>query len=200
MEDLGSRAVLEQLAGIEHRRVAAEQQRLGRLGGGVDDGGVAMGEELGQFLAQFLAQLVVKVDQRFVQQHQRRVLGQRPGQRHALLLAAGQFRRVARQQVVDAQPAGYRADLGVQRRPAHVAQPQGRGDVVENGERGVVDELLVDHRDIALAHRHAGHVGPVGQHPARAGLVQPRHDPHQRGLARLGGPKEYGHGPAHRRQ
>ena len=41
VEDLGRRPVLQQLAGVQHRGVAAEQQRLGRLGGGVDDGGLA---------------------------------------------------------------------------------------------------------------------------------------------------------------
>ena len=35
---------------------------------------------------------------------------------------------------------------------------QRRGDVVGHRHRRVVDELLVDHRDVALAHRHAGHV------------------------------------------
>ena len=37
---------------------------------------------------------------------------------------------------------------------------QRRGDVVGDRQRRVVDELLVDHRDVALAHRHAGHVAP----------------------------------------
>ena len=45
VEDLGRRAVLQQFAGIHHGGVAAEQQRLGRLGGGVDHGGVAAGEQ-----------------------------------------------------------------------------------------------------------------------------------------------------------
>jgi hypothetical protein len=37
--------------------MATEQQRFGRLGSGVNHGGIALREELGQFLAQFLAQL-----------------------------------------------------------------------------------------------------------------------------------------------
>ena len=60
------------------------------------------------------------------------------------------------------------------------AQLQRRGDVVGHRHRRVVDELLVDHRDVALAHRHAGDVAPVvGDHAAGAGRVQPGHHAHQ---------------------
>jgi hypothetical protein len=41
------------------------------------------------------AQLLVERAERFVHQHQLRFEHQRPGQRHTLLLAAGQLRRVA---------------------------------------------------------------------------------------------------------
>ena len=47
------------------------------------------------------AQFRVKVGQRLVEQQQLRLLGQRPRNRHALLLAAGQLARLAPQQVRD---------------------------------------------------------------------------------------------------
>ncbi|MNT14502.1 hypothetical protein D3C72_1495110 [compost metagenome] len=181
--------------------MAAQQQRFAGLGGGIDHGGVAMREQLRQFLAQFFAQLVVKVDQRLVQQHQRRLLGQRTRQCHALLLPAGELGRIAVQQVVDMQPPGQLAHARGNLCGRRLAQqPQRRGDVVEDLERRVVDELLVDHRHIALAHRHAGDVMAVDQHAAGAGPVEPRHHAHQRSLARLGGAQQDGHRAGHRRQ
>ncbi|CFE02812.1 Uncharacterised protein [Bordetella pertussis] len=192
MEDLGGRTVLQQPAGVEHRGMAAQQQGLGGLGGGIDHGRAPLGEQAGQLFAQGFAQLVVQVDQRFVQQHQRRVLDQRARQRHALLLAAGQFGRIAVQQVLDMQAFGHgphaRRDIG------GAAQAQRRGDVVGHPHRRVVDELLVHHGDVALAHRHAGDIGPVDQHLALGGAVQPGHDAHHRGLAGQGRPQQHGHG------
>ena len=102
--------VLQQLAGVQHRGVAAEQQRFGRLGGGVDHGRLAAGEQLRELLAQLLAQLVVQVHQRLVEQHQRRLLGQRARQRHALLLAARELGRQALQEGLDVQLGGQLGD------------------------------------------------------------------------------------------
>ncbi|MCY1541204.1 hypothetical protein D9M68_768820 [compost metagenome] len=141
---------------------------------------------MGQFLAQLLAQLVVQVHQRLVQQHQGRVLGQRAGQRHALLLATRKLGRQAVQKDVDVQALSELPHLGVDRGARQAAQLQRRGDVVGHRHRGVVDELLVDHGHVAFAHRHTGHVDAVHQHPAGAGHVQPGHEAHQAGLAGLG--------------
>jgi hypothetical protein len=55
---------------VEHRRAAAEQQRLGGLGGGVHHDGGTVAEELADFGAQLLTQLVVEVGQGLVQQQQ----------------------------------------------------------------------------------------------------------------------------------
>ena len=63
----------------------------------VDKAALARLEQLAHFLAQLLTQLVIEVDQRFVEQDQRGVLDQRPRHGRALLLAAGQLQRIARQ-------------------------------------------------------------------------------------------------------
>ena len=70
---------------------------------------------------------------------------------------------------------------------------QRRGDVVGHRHRRVVDELLVDHRDVALAHRHAGHVVAVDQDPALGRRVEPGHEAHQRRLAGLRRAEQHGH-------
>jgi hypothetical protein len=83
---------------------------------------------------------------------------------------------------------------------AIAAQLQRRGDVVGHGHRRVVDELLVDHRDIAVTHRHTGDVAPIDQHAPGARRVEPGHHAHQRGLAGLRRAEEHGHGTRHQAQ
>ena len=75
------------------RRIAAEQQRLRRLGRGIDEDGAGRREDAGQLLAQLLAQLVVEVGERLVEQHEIGALHQGAGDRRALLLAARQLER-----------------------------------------------------------------------------------------------------------
>ena len=91
--DRDRRPELRDAALVQRGDVAAEQQRLARLGGGVDHGAAAVGEQARQLVAQRLAQLVVEVGQRLVEQHQVGILDQRARQRRALLLAARQLAR-----------------------------------------------------------------------------------------------------------
>ena len=60
---------------------------------------------------------------------------------------------------------------------------QRRGDVLEDVEIGVVDELLVDHRDVALLHRDAGDVLAAEPDLAGGRPLEPGHQLHQRRLA-----------------
>ena len=73
--------------------MVAEQQRLLRLGRGVDDRRIRQAHDLRQFLAQFLAQLVVEIGERLVEQDEIGALDQRAGHGGALLLAAGEVER-----------------------------------------------------------------------------------------------------------
>ena len=77
---------------------------------------------------------------------------------------------------------------------------QRRGDVVGDRHRRVVDELLVDHRDVALAHRLAGHVLAVGEDAALGRRVEPGHHAHQRRLAGLRRAEQHGDRARHERQ
>jgi len=95
---------------IYRRRVAAEQQRFGRLRGRVDHGAVAIGEKPRQLVAQALAELVIEVCERFVEEHQVGVLHQGTGECGALLLAAGQLARAAVQERVEPQELGDATD------------------------------------------------------------------------------------------
>ena len=93
--DLGGRAELGHASLVEGRRVAAEQQRLGRLGRGIDEDGARLGEDARQFLAQLLAQLVVEIGERLVEQHKVGPLDEGARDRGALLLPAGELQRPA---------------------------------------------------------------------------------------------------------
>ncbi len=87
------RTELGDASALQRRGVAAEEERLGRLGGGVDDDALAAGEEAGQLVAQFLAKLVVEIGERLVEEDEVGVLDQRAGDRRPLLLTAGQLGR-----------------------------------------------------------------------------------------------------------
>jgi len=53
-----------------------------------------------------------------------------------------------------------------------------RGDVLKHRHRRVIDELLINHCKVALAHTDACHVLTVYEHAARTWPVQSRHDAH----------------------
>src|SRR5262249_26719920 len=53
-----------------------------------------------------------------------------------------------------------------------------------DAQRGIVDELLIDHRNRALPHVDAGDILAVHKHTARVWLVEAGEQPHDRGLAR----------------
>ena len=69
----------------------------------------------------------------------------------------------------------------------HAVQPQRRSNVFANTQRRVVDELLVDHGEVALPHGQARHVAPSTTAPflnsPSAGRIQPGHQTQQRSLA-----------------
>ena len=72
----------------------AELDRLGRIGGRVDDDGVVLSfENILKIFPQLLTQLVVQINERFVQQQYLGALDECPGQGDALLLTARQGRR-----------------------------------------------------------------------------------------------------------
>ena len=141
-------------------------------------------KKLRQFVAQFLAQLVVEIGERLVEQDEVAVLDERAGDRRALLLSAGKLGRPALQHRRQAEKIGRLArPLASISAGGHAGDAEGRGDVLVDGEIGVVDELLVDHRDVALLHRHAADVLAAEEYLAGGRPLEPGHDLHQRRLA-----------------
>ena len=187
----GGRAELRHAALLHGRDVAAEQQRLVRLGGGVDDHRTAPLEQLRQFLAHLLAQLVVEIGERFIQQHETCVLDDGAGQGRALLLPAGKFRGSALQHRREPEKRRRLLDPALDLGPVEPLDAQRRGDVLEHRHVRIVDEELVDEADVALLRADAGDVLAVHHDPALGRRFEPGHQLHQRRLAGAGGAEQH---------
>ena len=181
--DLRRRPELRHASLEQGGRVAAEQERFGRFRRGIDEDRARRRENARQFLAQFLAQLVVQIGERLVEQHEIGALHQGARDGGALLLAAGKVQRLAVEIGLELQKLGGfahpRLDL-LRRNPRNA---QRRGDVLVDIERGVIDELLVDHGNAAALHRPARHVLALDEHAAARRRIEPGHEAHERGLA-----------------
>lgn len=189
--DLGGGPALHDTAFVHKGGGAAQRQRLVGLGGGVHSNAMARREQLAQLLAQAFAQLVVEVDQWLVEEDQRGILDQCPGHRRALLLATGELQWQALQVGFDAQHLGSFLHPPPDLVLGHARLAQRRGDVFVHAQGRVIDELLIHHRHIALAHRHTGDVLAIHQHPPSVRTVQPGHQAHQAGLAGQGAPQQH---------
>ena len=98
------RAELLDPAGPHDRQSVAERQRLALVVGDEDRGEAEPGVQLVQLGPHLVAQPRVEVAQRLVEQHQVGSGHQAAGQRHALLLAAAELRRIAVEQVLRSRP------------------------------------------------------------------------------------------------
>ena len=181
----GVRAVLQQAAFVHHSGVAAQQQGLARLGGGVHHGGLPGANSWSAPRAVPRA----ACPSRFTRGSSSSISG-------APLASAAPAPRVAAGRPTARRAGGPETSrcaggwpvLARGRRCFSRRAASGRGDVVKHLHRGVVDELLgTPWPHCARVHR----VPVTSCHPpARAlgGHVQPRHDAHQARLACLGRP------------
>ena len=99
--ELGGRSLLEDPALVDDNGVTAEGERFLRFGGGVDDDGVRVREQLPELDSKFLAELEVQIDQRLVQKQEICILHQCPGQCDPLLLAAGELGRESIEKILE---------------------------------------------------------------------------------------------------
>src|ERR1700752_1904449 len=95
--DLRGLTRLQDLALPHANRATAKQQCLRGLSSRIDKDRARRLEDARQLGAQLLAELVVEIGQGLVEQHEVGALDQRAGNRSALLLAAGELQRRARQ-------------------------------------------------------------------------------------------------------
>ena len=180
------RAELDEAAVIHDGHLVRHGQRLLLVMRDVDHGGAEAALQLLQLDLHVLAQLLVQRAERLVHQDHRRLEHDRPGQRHALLLPAGQLGRLARGVAVELHHGQRAADLFVPLGPADAAGAQRKGDVL--GHRHVRKQrvALEHHRDAALVRRHAGEVALAHHEPAGIRLLEPGQHHQQRRLAGTG--------------
>ena len=119
------------------------------------------------------------------------LLYQRARDRGALLLAAGQLQRRAVEIRLQLQQLRRLPNAPFDLSARLALHPQRRSDVFIDGERRIIDELLVDHRHRALPHVEAGDVLAVDEHAAGRRLVEASQQPHDRCLARKRRPQQH---------
>ena len=180
--------------------MAAEHEGLVGLGGGVDDDGAAAGEEGGQLVAQLLAELVVEVGERLVEEDEAGLLDDGAGERGALLLAAGELLRAAGEHGGEVEEVGGLAHAAVDLGPGQAGDAEGGGDVLGDGQVGVVHEELVHQADVALLRGEVGDVAAVEEDAPGGRLVEAGHELDQRGLAGAGLAEEHVEAVAGERQ
>jgi hypothetical protein len=155
-----------------------------------------VGVELVQQIEDGLAGRGVEVAGGLVGQDDRRVAGQRAGDRHPLPFPARQLGRPRPQLVAQAHPGQRRRGAAAAPGQAHAGVQQSVGDVVQRGGVLVEEKLLEDEPDRDRpqpGQLPVGHVGDVqagDPHRPGGGLVQGAHQVQQRRLAR---PRRAGH-------
>ena len=173
--DAGGRPNLGDPAFVQGDGRAPEQQRFRRLGRRVDKNGAGLGEYARQFLAQLLAQLIVEIGQGLIEQDQSGPFYESAGDGGALLLTAGQLRGQALKKIVEPQQTRRFRYARVNFGAADAGHAKRGGDVLVDRERGIIDELLIDHRDGTAANRNVRDVHANFDQPAQpsAGPIRP---------------------------
>ena len=165
-------------------------ERLGLIVGDVDHRDPELALELLDLELHVLAQLLVERPEGLVHEEQTRLEHHRPGERHALLLAAAQLA---------GHPLSEPAELHQLQRPlgpllgfpaGHLAHPQRVGDVLGDGHVGEERIALKDHPDVPQRRGQPGDVLAVEDDapPVRHG--EPGDGHQQGGLARAAGAEE----------
>ena len=197
-EDLVDRADLADRAVDQDRQPIAERQRLGAVVRDHDGRHAGLFQQVAQLAAQRLAGGGVQRRERLVEQEQAGPRRQRPGQGHALLLAAGELGRPAPQQRAHAEPLGQLPHPGGPLRSRQPVEP-----VAEVGRHRQVREervLLEEQSHPAGLRRHVDAARPVEPgllaeaDEAGVGAIQPGQRAQHRGLAGARGAEEHGDG------
>ena len=158
----------------------------------VDDGSAGGALQPTQLDAQLLAQLGVERGQRLVHQEHARPAHQRPADRHALHLAAGQGRGLAVQLAFDVQHLGHlpHAARDLRRVGAPQRRAQREGQVVEHREMRVERVLLEHEGAVAPGGQGVGDVVAIHADAAGIGAFQPCHEAQRGRLAGAAGPED----------
>ncbi len=187
--DLRGRADLFDPARVEHGHARRQGHRLELIVRDVDDRHGQAGEQRLQLGARVLPQQGVEVRQRLVEQEERRLAHERPGEGDPLPLTARQGDRPPVEQGRDAQPVRDPADTLPRPVLRDAAQPERDGDVLVRRHVRVERVALEDHGDVAGPRIEIRDPLAADEDVARVGVLQSGDQPEQRRLAASGGPE-----------
>ena len=143
-----------------------------------------------QFRAHMLAQFQIQRGQRLIQQQDRGFDGERTGDGHALLLAAGQFRRGFLLMPFQADHGEKLIGLGAPGGLIDTARFQAKGHVFPITHQWEKSEVLEDQGGGAFRRTQAAHVVAADQDAAFRRFHEPGYHAQDRRLAAAGRPQD----------
>ena len=187
VEVLGRADLLDAPVAQQHHAVG-HRHRLGLVVGDVHHRDAEALLQRSDLAAHFAPQLRVEVRQRLVHEADGRLGDQGAAERHALLLAAGKLRGLAREERHEPEHLGHAFQFRVT--PGHLAHPQAEDDVL--GDREVREERigLEHHRDSALGGRKVGDVAFSDADGPRGRRIEARDKPQGGRLAAARGTQQ----------
>ncbi|MCY1546690.1 hypothetical protein D9M68_827010 [compost metagenome] len=135
--------------------------------GDVDGGHAHVALQMVEKAAGFETELGIEIGERLVKKIDLAWIDQRPRQRRALLLAAGNLARQPLQKVANLEHVGHLLGAGVAFGFLLAAHLQGIGDVVGDVHMRIERIVLEDHGNAAVLRVQIGDVAAANHHPAR---------------------------------
>src|ERR1039458_9506235 len=184
--DFQRRSGLDNFAVIHDADAARQSHRLFLIVRDDQEGHAELVLEAYQLELRVFAQVLIERPQGFLEQQQLRPLDQRTGERHPLLLAAGQLVRFALAEAAELHQTEHGGDALGDFGPRYPVLFQAEGDVLLDGHVGKQRIGLKHHVHRPLVRRHAGHVLAVDQYPAGTRGLESAEHAQQRGLTAAG--------------
>jgi hypothetical protein len=165
------RVHLQDPARVEHRHALAERHRLDLVMRHVDRRHAEPRVELRQRRAHLDAELRVEVREWLVHQERLRLAHDRAPHRHALALSAGELRRLALEQLLQAEQFRHLLHAAPRLVFRHAPNFQPVADVLAHAHMRIERVALEDHRDVAAARGELGDVGAADRDGALRHLL-----------------------------
>jgi len=188
--DLGRPADLLDASGVHHRDAIGHHQGLALVVGDEYRGDAEAALQPGDLDAHLLAQLEVEVGERLVEQQHRRPDDQRPGQRHALALAAGELERAALGKAAQLYEIQGLSHALLKFRAFYSPHSQTKCNVFACRHVRKERIVLEHHTDIAPERRQAGNRAPLDENLACRGREETRDQAQRRRLAAARRPEQ----------